>query len=139
MSRSILILCTGNSCRSQIAEGYFKYFTQDKDIEVYSAGVETHGLNPKAIEVMAEDGIDISTHTSDHIDMYIDKKLDWVITVCDSAAERCPVIPVQTKVFHHSFPDPAKAQGNSEEVMNQFRSVRDQIKSYAEAFVVENI
>jgi|SRR5690606_7508468 Protein-tyrosine-phosphatase len=135
---NILVLCTGNSCRSQIAEGYLRHFA-GTTANVYSAGIETHGVNPKAIQVMKEDGIDISSHTSNHVDEYLDIPFDYVITVCDNAKESCPVFPSRAQKFHHNFPDPAKAQGSPEEVMDQFRAVRDQIKAYAATFVNEHL
>jgi arsenate reductase len=134
----ILILCTGNSCRSQIAEGYLRHFANGK-AEVYSAGIEAHGINPRAIATMKEDGIDISKHTSNLVDEYITIPFDYVITVCDNANERCPVFPSSAKKFHHNFPDPAKAKGSEEEIMEQFRFVRRQIKEYAKAFVETNL
>jgi len=136
--KKVLVLCTGNSCRSQIAEGYLRHFAEDK-ATIYSAGVETHGVNPKAITIMAEDGIDISNHTSNHVDEYDNIDFDFVITVCDNAKERCPYFPTNAKKFHHNFPDPAKAKGTEEEVMNEFRAVRGQVKAYAETFVKENL
>ena len=129
----ILVLCTGNSCRSQMAEGYLKYFAADKAI-VYSAGVETHGVNPLAIASMKEDGIDISGQTSNNIDEYLDIAFDIIITVCDHARERCPYIPGNARRFHHNFPDPARATGTPEDIMKQFNAVRDEIKSYCKAF-----
>src|ERR1700733_12381237 len=101
--KNILVLCTGNSCRSQMAEGYLQKFAGDKAI-VYSAGIETHGVNPRAIEIMKEDGIDISHHTSNHIDEYPNIDFDFVITVCDHAKEQCPYFPSSAKQFHHNFP-----------------------------------
>lgn len=136
--KKILVLCTGNSCRSQIAQGYLQYFAGDK-AKVYSAGVETHGVNPKAIATMQEDGIDISNHTSNNIDKYRNIAFDFVITVCDNAKERCPFFPTTAKKFHQNFPDPAKAMGSGEEVMQQFRQVRQQIKDYCRRFVTENL
>ena len=138
MKKKILVLCTGNSCRSQIAEGYLQYFAGDK-AEVYSAGVETHGVNPKAIQVMKEDGIDISHHTSNNVNEYMNVDFDFVITVCDNAKERCPYFPSKAKKFHYNFPDPAKAKGTEVEVMKQFREVRDMIKNYSKNFVMENL
>lgn len=132
------MLCTGNSCRSQIAEAYLRYFANEK-AEIYSAGVETHGVNPKAITTMLEDGINISNHTSNHIDEYVAIDFDMVITVCDNAKERCPYFPTKAKKFHHNFPDPAKATGSDEEIMNQFRTVREQIKRYCRQFVEDNL
>ncbi|AXG72701.1 arsenate reductase ArsC [Flavobacterium arcticum] len=136
--KKILVLCTGNSCRSQIAEGYLKHFAGNK-AEVYSAGIETHGVNPKAIAVMSEDGIDISNHTSNNIDEYKDIDFDYVITVCDNAKENCPYFPSQAEKIHYNFPDPAKAQGTPEEVMDEFRKVRGMIKDYTNNFVKENL
>jgi len=138
MKKKILILCTGNSCRSQIAEGYMKFFARNK-AEVYSAGVETHGVNPKAISIMKEDGIDISNHTSNNIDEYTDIDFDFVITVCDNAKERCPFFPTNAVKYHYNFPDPAKATGTDSEIMEQFRSVRELIKTYCRNFVAENV
>ncbi len=132
--KNILVLCTGNSCRSQIAEGYLRHFSGDK-ANVYSAGIETHGVNPKAIQIMAEDGIDISKHTSNNVDEYTDIPFDYVITVCDNAKENCPWFPTTAQRFHHNFTDPAKATGTAEQVMNEFRKVRDEIRAYAADFV----
>jgi len=136
--KKILVLCTGNSCRSQIAEGYLRKFARDK-ASVYSAGVETHGVNPKAISIMAEDGIDISNHTSNNIDEYTEIDFDFVITVCDNAKERCPYFSTNAKKFHYNFPDPGKAIGSDEQVTAQFRTVREMIKSYCENFINENL
>lgn len=138
MSKKVLVLCTGNSCRSQIAQGYLQKFANSK-AEVYSAGVETHGVNPRAIAIMKEDGVDISHHTSNNVNEYRDINFDFVITVCDNAKERCPVFPSTAKKFHQNFTDPAKATGNEEEIMNEFRTVRNEIKSYCEQFVKENL
>ncbi len=131
----ILILCTGNSCRSQLAHGYFEHFTDGRKVKVYGAGVETHGVNPKAILTMKEDNIDISNYTSNNIDEYIDIDFDYVITVCDNAKERCPYFPTKAQKFHHNFTDPAKATGTEAEVMQTFAKVRDEIKTYVQAFV----
>ena len=137
MKKNILVLCTGNSCRSQIAEGYLRYYAGD-NADVYSAGVETHGVNPRAIATMNEDGIDISSHTSNNIDEYLNVDFDFVITVCDNAKERCPYFPSKAKILHHNFPDPAKATGTDDEIMEQFRQVRLQIKDYCRQFVMDN-
>lgn len=136
--KKILVLCTGNSCRSQLAEGYLRHFAGDK-AEVFSAGVETHGVNPRAIATMQEDGIDISSHTSNNMDEYRDIDFDYVITVCDNAKERCPFFPSKAQKFHYNFPDPAKATGTEEQIIEQFRAVREQIKSYSRDFVQQNI
>ncbi|WP_299178257.1 arsenate reductase ArsC [uncultured Chryseobacterium sp.] len=138
MKKKILVLCTGNSCRSQIAEGYLKHFAKDK-AEVYSAGIETHGVNPTAIAIMKEDGIDISGHTSNNINEYNNIEFDFVITVCDNAKENCPYFPTKAQKYHCNFPDPAKAVGTEEEMMNEFRTVRELIKKYSKIFVQENI
>lgn len=138
MMKKILVLCTGNSCRSQLAEGYLRYFAKGK-AEVYSAGVETHGVNPRAISSMKEDGIDISGHTSNNMEEYRDIDFDYVITVCDNAKERCPFFPSTAQKFHHNFPDPAKATGTEEEIMQSFRSVREQIKNYCSDFINTHI
>jgi len=134
--KKILVLCTGNSCRSQIAEAYLRYFAGNK-AQIYSAGVETHGLNPRAITTMKEDGIDISKHTSNNINEYSDIDFDFVITVCDNAKERCPFFPTKAQKFHQNFPDPAKATGTEKEISEQFRQVRQMIKNYAQRFVTD--
>jgi len=136
--KNILVLCTGNSCRSQMAEGYLRHFAAGK-ATVYSAGIETHGVNQKAIQVMAEDHIDISGHTSNHVDEYLDIPFDYVITVCDNANEACPFFPGKTERLHENFPDPAKAAGTNEAVMDQFRKVRDMIKDFSAKFINQHI
>ncbi|MBT3807756.1 MAG: arsenate reductase ArsC [Desulfobacula sp.] len=134
----ILFLCTGNSCRSQMAEGWVKKLKDDL-IDVYSAGVETHGLNPDAVKVMAEAGVDISNHRSKLIDEFKDTELDAVITVCGHAHETCPYFPPRCKVIHVGFDDPPKLaeeiakQGESKEKqLDCFRKVRDEIKAFVE-------
>ena len=102
MKKKVLVLCTGNSCRSQIAEGYLRQFAGHK-AEVFSAGIETHGVNPRAIDTMAEDGIDISSHTSNNIEEFDNIEFDLVVTVCDNAKERCPYFPTKAKKFHQNF------------------------------------
>jgi arsenate reductase len=134
----ILVLCTGNSCRSQMAEGYFRSLA-DSDIEVYSAGIETHGLNPYAVLIMAEDGIDISNHTSNNVNEYIDLNFNYIITVCDNAKERCPYFPAKAEKYHKNFPDPAKATGSEDEVLARFREVRDMIKMFVIEFINEKL
>ncbi|CAN5290013.1 arsenate reductase ArsC [soil metagenome] len=136
--KKVLVLCTGNSCRSQIAEGYLREFAGGK-AEIYSAGIETHGVNPNAILVMSEDGIDISKHTSDNVEKYKNINFDFVITVCDNAFEACPVFPSSAKKIHQSFPDPAKFSGNKEDILNEFRRVRDLIKNWCSSFVLLNL
>jgi arsenate reductase len=132
MKKNILVLCTGNSCRSQLAEGYIRFFHGDK-ANVYSAGIETHGVNPRAIATMLEDGIDISMHTSNHVDEYLHIPFDLILTVCDHASERCPIFPSSAKRMHHNFTDPAKAQGSEEEIRTIFASVRNEIKVFCKA------
>ncbi|GAB5407857.1 MAG: arsenate reductase ArsC [Balneolaceae bacterium] len=117
-------------------EGWLRDFGEES-LSVKSAGVETHGVNPRAVQVMREAGVDISSHTSNHIDEYITENFDLIITVCDSANERCPIFPSSSEKRHHNFPDPAKAEGTENEVLDQFRDVRDQIKEYAENLVNE--
>jgi arsenate reductase len=136
--KKVLVLCTGNSCRSQIAEGYLRHFAGNK-ASVYSAGVETHGVNPMAIATMKSDGIDISSHTSNNIKEYVGIDFDYVITVCDHAKERCPFFPSNATKFHYNFPDPAKAQGTAAEIEIAFESVRDMIKQYCADFIKEHI
>ena len=138
MKKKILVLCTGNSCRSQIAQGYLQKLGGDK-VDVYSAGVETHGVNPKAIATMKEDGIDISNFTSNNILEYQGIEFDYVITVCDHAKERCPFFPSNAIKAHYNFPDPAKAVGTDEEIKREFERVRNLIKNYCQEFIVNNI
>ena len=136
--KNILVLCTGNSCRSQIAHGYLAAMTKG-NANVYSAGVETHGVNPRAILIMNKDGIDISNHTSNNITEYLNVDFDYVITVCDNAKERCPYFPTKAVKFHYNFPDPAKATGTEEEIMEAFEKVRELIKAYCTVFVQEQM
>ena len=136
--KKILILCTGNSCRSQMAHGYLQHFGGNK-VTVYSAGVETHGVNPKAIEIMKNDGIDISHHTSNNVLEYQGIDFDFVITVCDNAKERCPYFPSKALTFHYNFPDPAKATGSNEDIRKEFERVRELIKNYCQEFICSNI
>ena len=130
----ILFLCTGNSCRSQMAEGWTRYLKGDQ-IEPRSAGIETHGLNNYAIKVMAEAGVDISKHQSTNVMDILHIPFDYVITVCDNAAENCPVFPGEAKVIHHGFDDPPKlAQnaGTEEEALVHYRRIRNEIKAFVE-------
>jgi arsenate reductase len=112
--------------------------TDGRKVKVYSAGVETHGVNPQAIATMKEDGINISRYTSNNIDEYFDVNFDYIITVCDHAKERCPYFPSKAQKFHYNFPDPAKATGTETEIMQEFREVRVLIKQYCEKFVAEH-
>lgn len=132
--KNILVLCTGNSCRSQMVHGYLEHFTDNQRAKIYSAGVETHGVNPRAIAIMKEDGIDISHHTSNHVDEYSTIDFDFVITVCDHAKEKCPFIATKAQKLHHNFSDPSKLNGSEEEILLEFRRVREQIKLYCKQF-----
>ncbi|NIK75513.1 thioredoxin type arsenate reductase [Paenibacillus castaneae] len=133
----IYFLCIGNSCRSQMADGFLKSIGGDQ-YEVQSAGLEAHGLNPRAVKVMQEAGIDISNHTSNVIDPDLLNRADYVVTLCGHADEHCPVINNSDVVkWHWGFDDPAKAAGTEDEIMRQFRNVRDAIKSRMEKFVKE--
>lgn len=134
MEKNILVLCTGNSCRSQIAHGFLESFLP-KNIKVYSAGVETHGVNPNAIATMQRVGIDISNYTSNHVDEYQNIDFDLILTVCDSAKEKCPYFPSKARRIHHNFTDPAKATGTDEEIAQQFDAVRDEISEYCKKLV----
>jgi arsenate reductase len=131
----VLFLCTGNSCRSQMAEGWAGHLKGDT-IEPYSAGIEVHGLNPDAVRVMAEAGVDISQHRSKHLDEVRDIPFDYVVTVCDHAHENCPLFPGKAKVVHVAFDDPprlAKEAKDKEEALNIYRKVRDEIRRFVES------
>lgn len=125
---NLLFLCTGNSCRSQMAEGYARYFGGNQ-VSVKSAGIVAHGKNPRAIAVMAEDGIDISSQESTQLSSDMLQWADWVITVCGHAEEQCPALPPETRKIHWPLEDPAKASGTEEEIINKFREVREEVKS----------
>jgi arsenate reductase len=127
----VLFLCTGNSCRSQIAEGWANHLKGDV-IEAYSAGIRPIGVNPKTIQVMAEADVDISKNTSKHIDDLGGIDFDYVITVCNNAREQCPIFPGRVKLIHRAFDDPYFATGSEEEILAEFRKVRDQIKAFVE-------
>jgi len=129
MKKKLLFLCTGNSCRSQMAEGYGRIFLGDK-YEVYSAGIEKHGLNPYMVKVMEEDGVDVSNQYSKTLNELGDIDFDVVVTVCGDAHETCPMYLKKAKIIHKGFKDPAKAKGTEEEILKVFREVRDQIKNY---------
>ncbi|MBU8901661.1 MAG: arsenate reductase ArsC [Victivallales bacterium] len=130
----VLFLCTGNSCRSQMAEGWTHHLKGDL-IEAYSAGIETHGLNPNAVKVMAEAGVNISEQKSQHIDEFKDIKLDIIVTVCGHAHENCPFFPASCKVIHIGFGDPPKMAEEFSDIEAQldcYRKVRDEIKKFVE-------
>ena len=129
----VLILCTGNSARSQMAEGLLRHDAGDR-FEVASAGTNPGLVRPEAIEAMKEIGIDISSHRSKSIDEFAKQEFDYVLTVCDQAKESCPIYPGHGRRLHHSFEDPAAVQGSYEERLNSFRVIRDQIRSYLRGF-----
>ena len=134
MKTRILFLCTGNSCRSQMAEGWAKHLKGDT-VEAYSAGVEPHGMNARAVAVMKEVGVDLSSHRSKHVDELKDVPLDFVVTVCGHANETCPMFPGKTKVVHVGFDDPpqlAKGAATEEEALKHYRRVRDEIRAFVE-------
>ncbi len=136
---NILVLCTGNSCRSQMAHAYLNEFLDNRSYKVYSAGIETHGINPGAAAIMKEDGIDISNHTSNHVDEYKGVDFNYIITVCDHANENCPYIPSKNaKRLHYNFYDPSKLQGTDKEKHAAFLKAREEIKGYFKGFVKEN-
>lgn len=132
--KKVLVLCTGNSCRSQLAEAYLRCFAGNK-AQIYSAGIEVHGVNPMAIQVMAADGIDITAHTSNNVEEFTDINFDYVITVCDNAKESCPYFPSTAIKLHHNFPDPSKMLGTEQVIFQEFEKVRDMIKAYCNNFV----
>lgn len=132
--KTVLVLCTGNSCRSQMAEGYLRVFSEGR-LDAMSAGLETHGVNPRAIQAMKEDGVDISNHTSNSMEEYTDRQFDYILTVCDHASEHCPAFPGNAIRLHQNFPDPAKASGSEEEINEAFRQTRDLIKAWCHDFV----
>jgi arsenate reductase len=135
--KRVLILCTGNSARSQMAEGLLRHDAGDR-FEVFSAGVDpAAAVRPEAISVMRELGIDLSGHRPKHVDEFAGQNFDYVLTVCDHAQEVCPVFPAQTMTIHHSFVDPGNLPGSSEEKLVQFRKVRDQIREYLRTFPSE--
>lgn len=136
--KNILVLCTGNSCRSQMAEGYLRHFAKNK-ATIYSAGVETHGVNPRAIAIMNEDEIDISNHTSNNLEEYLHINFDYILTVCDNAKERCPFFPGKAIRLHHNFFDPSKINGTDEEIHAAFKKARNEIKEYCKSFIEKNI
>jgi arsenate reductase len=134
MKQKVIFICTGNSCRSQMAEGMLRAFAADR-YEVSSAGLEPGTVNPRAVRAMNEIGIDISGHTSDDVDQFVNDEFDFIITVCDNASERCPFFPGEGTRKHWSFIDPADATGTEDEIMDVFRKVRDQIRLKIEEFL----
>lgn len=134
--KKILILCTGNSARSQMAEGLLKHITQNK-YEINSAGTKPSIVRPEAIKALAEIGIDISNNRSKSVDEFASQEIDYVLTVCDNAKENCPYFPAKTTLIHHSFEDPAEIEGDEEIRLASFRKVRDEIKEYFETDFVK--
>ena len=127
--KKVLILCTGNSARSQMAEGLLKHIRQN-EFEIFSAGTKPSIVRPEAIKVLAEIGIDISGNRSKSVDEFVNKEIDYALTVCDNARESCPFFPAKTKIIHRSFEDPAVIEGDEETRLKAFRRVRDQIENY---------
>ena len=132
--KRVLFLCTGNSCRSQMAEGFLRDMAGDR-FEVFSAGIKPTQVNPLAIKVMAEAGIDISKHRSKSAMEFIGQKFDFVVTVCDNAKQTCPIFPGKYEKIHWDLEDPAEAQGNEEERLSFFRRIRDEVKNNVLAFI----
>ena len=129
--KKILILCTGNSARSQMAEGLLKHICQNK-YDIFSAGIKPSIVRPEAIKVLREIGINISNNRSKSVDEFVNQEIDYVFTVCDNAKENCPYFPAKTKLIHHSFVDPAEIEGDEGTRLAAFRQVRDEIKKYLE-------
>lgn len=137
MSKPIVyFICTGNSCRSQMAEGWARHFAEDK-ITVRSGGIEAHGLNVRAIQVMQEVGVDMSQHSSDLIDNTLLNQSDYAITLCGDAYDKCPMTPPHVTRLHWGYEDPARATGTEEEILDKFREVRDAIRNRVREFVSE--
>lgn len=134
--KKILFLCTGNSCRSQMAEGFARALAGER-WEVHSAGTNPAGVNPRAVQVMAEAGVDISSHTSKAIDPEMLNTADVVVTLCGGARDTCPVTPPEVRRLHWPLEDPARATGTEEEILNKFRQVRDEIKKRVEELLAE--
>jgi arsenate reductase len=134
--KKVLILCTGNSARSQMAEGILKHITEGK-YEVYSAGTKPSTVRPEAIKVLAESGIDISANRSKSVGELAGEEIDFVLTVCDNAKADCPYFPAKTKLIHHAFADPAAVEGDEATCLDAFRKVRDELWAYLPDFVAE--
>ena len=134
MKSRVLFLCTGNSCRSQMAEGLLRHFADDR-FDVTSAGTHPAGLNPRAVAIMREIGVDISRHRSKPVDEVLSRDFDYVVTVCHHAKESCPTLPAASEVLHWSFDDPAAARGTDDEQRETFRRVRDEIRTAVERFI----
>lgn len=136
--RRVLVLCTANRCRSQMAEGWLRHFG-GRDIEVFSAGTVPQGVHPLAIRVMAEAGVDISSHTSDHVSRYVNDAFDCVVTVCDSARQACPTFPNARRMVHRSFVDPDCTDMTEDELAAVFCRLRDEIRDWANRFIEQEL
>ena len=135
--KKILVLCTGNSCRSQMAHAYLEFFAKSR-LKVFSAGIEVHGVNSTAIKIMKEDKMDISNYSSNQVDEYLHIDFDYILTVCDHAKESCPLFDVKDAVkIHKDFFDPSKSDHKSKLFLENFRVVRDDIKKYCKDFINE--
>ncbi|MFQ6673514.1 MAG: arsenate reductase ArsC [Fidelibacterota bacterium] len=134
INRKVLFLCTGNACRSQMAEGLLRHFAGDR-FQVFSAGTHPSRVHPMSIRVMEEWGIDISHHTSDHVDEYLQKNIDMVVTVCDDAKEICPTFPGKVEKIHWSIPDPFAGWSDDDRFLNRYRNARDLIRDHIEEFL----
>ena len=138
--KKILVLCTGNSCRSQIAHGWLNYYSDSSKIKVYSAGIEANGVNSMANETMNEIGLDNRHINSNLISEYNNIKFDFIITVCDNASENCPIfLSKNSKKIHHNFADPSKTIGDIKKIENAFRNSRDEIRDFCKKFITKNI
>ena len=135
---TVLILCTGNSARSQMAEGLLKHICGDR-FDIHSAGTRPIGVSPEAVEVLGEVGIDISRNVSKSVDSFVGREFDYVLTVCDNARENCPYFPARTKLIHHAFEDPWFAEGGHEQRVAAYRRVRDQVDRYLKEDFVKNV
>ncbi len=138
MKTRVLILCTGNSARSQMAEGLLRHHAGDR-FEVYSAGSKPSQVNPYAIRAMRERGIDITGQRSKHLNEFLNQPFDYVITVCDQAAETCPIFPGKTQRIHWSFPDPATTEGSDAEILAAFERVRDGLEARLTTWAAEQV
>ncbi len=136
--KKVLVLCTGNSARSQMAEGLLKHITKN-EYEIHSAGTKPSIVRPEAVKALAEIGIDISANRSKSVDEFANEEIDYVLTVCDNARENCPYFPAKTRVIHHSFEDPADVRGDEETRVEAFRKIRDEIREYFENDFVKMI
>ena len=137
--KNVLVLCTGNSCRSQMAHGFLESLTDKSKVTIYSAGTKNVPIDQRAIDIMKEDDIDISNYTSNNVSEYVNVDFDFVITVCDNAKENCPIFPSKAVRIHYDFVDPAATEGTEDEIYFQFLTVREMIKMFCEDFVEENL